>query len=135
MPSNLPPGCTNRMIDEQAGVDLQCEVCGKFVDDCICPECPICGTFGLRECYTQHGLKLSVQQIESKAAADEAMKQAIEDENAYFDQLMSPEPGDKQCDVCSKMVKRTHRCWVAGTETFACDKCYGYDPQAYGEDP
>ena len=49
---DLPPGVTNRMIDEAAGVtDEPCECCGKPVDECICEECPNCGAKGDPDCY------------------------------------------------------------------------------------
>lgn len=28
-----------------------CDVCGEFVDSCICPECPECGAQGDPHCY------------------------------------------------------------------------------------
>jgi len=40
-----------------------CEVCCGNSDTCICPECPICETYGDPICYTEHGLKRSIIQI------------------------------------------------------------------------
>lgn len=56
MSSNLPPGVTNRMIDEAAGVGAYCEVCGGIPDDgtCVCEECPVCGEIGNAVCYREH---------------------------------------------------------------------------------
>lgn len=34
-----------------------CDVCGKHVDTCDCPECPKCGVVGDVMCYEEHGLK------------------------------------------------------------------------------
>jgi hypothetical protein len=49
---NLPPGCTSRMIDEALGLDEPCDVCGGSPEvDCICPECPVCESFGDPTCY------------------------------------------------------------------------------------
>lgn len=42
-----------------------CEVCGAHVDNCICPECPICQTNGDPKCYEEHGLEKSDEQIQS----------------------------------------------------------------------
>lgn len=57
--------------------ELPCAVCGKFVDDCVCPECPTCGVIGESRCYDEdeirqsfdpplsgphHGLKLNIDQ-------------------------------------------------------------------------
>jgi hypothetical protein len=33
------------------------------------------------------------------------------------------------------MTNRLHRCDAYGLETYACDGCYGYEPEAYGEPP
>lgn len=52
---DLPPGCTMRMIDEQAGVYARCEICYKYLDDCNC-ECPTCGNFGDIICCYTHGM-------------------------------------------------------------------------------
>jgi hypothetical protein len=51
---SYPPGCSGPPDD-----DYPCEVCGQFVDDCICPECPECGSFGDPLCYQKHGLEFS----------------------------------------------------------------------------
>ena len=50
---NLPPGCTDRMIDEALGVDEPCDCCGHHVDECVCPECPYCGATGDPKCYDE----------------------------------------------------------------------------------
>lgn len=50
--SNLPPGVTNRMIEEAAGGNGPCQCCGNDPADCICPECPVCSEYGNPNCYT-----------------------------------------------------------------------------------
>jgi hypothetical protein len=47
MPRDYPP---------EYDYPLYCDVCGKELADCICPECPVCHTWGRPECYTEHGL-------------------------------------------------------------------------------
>lgn len=42
-----------------------CEVCGKCAEDCICPECPVCGEQGNPACYDAHGLERTEAQVES----------------------------------------------------------------------
>lgn len=63
---DLPPGCTMRDIDEQAGVGEICEVCGYVVEKCICAECPVCSENGNPNCYGDtvhaHGLEKSKEQ-------------------------------------------------------------------------
>ena len=76
---SLPPGCTQRMLDRQFE-DGPCDVCGYFVDDCVCPTCPVCQTHGDPFCYEDewfrqwaaecfpeaghnpHGLTLNIEQ-------------------------------------------------------------------------
>jgi hypothetical protein len=84
MASNLPPGVTQRMIDDHLSADRPCEVCGYFPDDCVCPVCPECGKQGNPNCYGLRGIgahnlertlaqdigkaKLQVAELESQAA-------------------------------------------------------------------
>ena len=56
---SYPPGCNSVPGDEP----VFCEVCG-LIDDCICPECPICHEQGNPKCYKEHGMiKNKAQQI------------------------------------------------------------------------
>ena len=48
---SLPPGCTQRMIDEAYGDDRPCECCGYDPAECICQECPVCNATGDPQCY------------------------------------------------------------------------------------
>jgi len=45
--------------------DGPCRICGKAVDDCICPECPTCGGQGDPMCYREkgHPFRLSMPQV------------------------------------------------------------------------
>jgi hypothetical protein len=94
---SLPPGVTNRMIDEQ--MSGPCAVCGASEDDCVCPECHVCGTVGDPKCYAEdgHGLVLTCEQIVSaKEAASAAAKKeklfdGLEAADLYWDAL---EEGD-----------------------------------------
>jgi hypothetical protein len=63
---NLPPGCSVRDIPGN-DYDPPCDVCGQ---DCICPECPICGTAGDPGCYEQHGMTRTQEQIDGLAALE-----------------------------------------------------------------
>ena len=45
---NMPPGCSRVPGDEP---EPPCEVCGRPSEDCICPECPVCGSQGDPGCY------------------------------------------------------------------------------------
>ena len=67
--SDLSPGVTGNE-PEIASYEGPCNVCGKGVDDCICPECLGCGAVGDPYCYGQHGLVRSQEQIDSRAEAE-----------------------------------------------------------------
>ena len=70
---SLPPGCGSLPGEED---DRPCDVCGKFEDDCICPECPNCGDVGNPKCYMPSdgnstcGMTKSQEQIDSLAEAE-----------------------------------------------------------------
>ena len=47
---NYPPGVTGNE-PYLTGDEGPCECCGHDVTDCICPECPVCGSQGDQRCY------------------------------------------------------------------------------------
>lgn len=66
---SYPPGAAN---DPNAPYnqddDGPCAVCCNDVTDCVCPECPVCGSMGDPKCYSEpHGLKLIREQAISRA--------------------------------------------------------------------
>lgn len=71
--------------------DFPCDVCGKWADDCICPECPVCGEYGNTRCYTgglfDHGLIRTPEQESSFAA----FCKSCDDEAAYYNALAEAE--------------------------------------------
>lgn len=74
--------------------DLSCDVCGKFPDDCICPECHYCGAQGDPRCYienSQCGLIRTPEQGASFAEFCKARDEEIAAENAYYDSLAEAE--------------------------------------------
>src|SRR5215467_3097744 len=81
---SLPPGCTHQMIEDQFA-DCPCDVCGQFPDDCVCPECPVCGDPGNPGCYEQHGLVRSFAQVALRA---EAERQWEEEEKQAWSELV-----------------------------------------------
>lgn len=62
---SYPPGCSGTPYDEPC----YCEMCGRDADDCICPECLVCGEHGNPDCYPAHGLHLAPAQIASREEA------------------------------------------------------------------
>jgi len=82
---DLPPGVSLNDIDPP---EQPCEVCGKYVDDCICPECTVCGTQGDPKCYTEHGMKKTTEQeIAAEEAHQRDLKQQAADEERARDYL------------------------------------------------
>lgn len=55
---SYPPGVSSIPGDEP----FYCEVCGQLDENCICPECPVCGDYGNPHCYRKHGLEFSKYQ-------------------------------------------------------------------------
>lgn len=90
---DLPPGVTNRMIEEQCA-EGPCEVCGQ-VDDCLCEECPECGVLGDPKCYAEHGMKRTKQQLISYAEYQLAiLKNQILEQEQYIVYLKHPAEDD-----------------------------------------
>jgi hypothetical protein len=87
---DLPPGCTHRMIEAQCE-EGPCDVCGKFPDDCICPECPQCQEIGYIRCYREHGLVITVDQI--KGQRERMLEEMVENDRweAYANEIESGE--------------------------------------------
>jgi hypothetical protein len=63
--------------------DEICDVCGSYIDDCFCPECQKCGSYGDPKCYESHGLTRSVEQIENRKKLDEYIQKELEEETKY----------------------------------------------------
>lgn len=59
---DYPPGCNSVPGDETT----YCEVCGKDVDHCVCPVCPVCFEQGDKRCYggTQESIKAAFRSYE-----------------------------------------------------------------------
>ena len=84
MSGNYPPGFNG--IFPWDG-PLVCDVCGGDPegDDCICPECPVCGSAGEPGCYENHGLVRSEGQIAGLKAFEAAKAKEIEEERKFWD--------------------------------------------------
>jgi hypothetical protein len=79
---SLPPGCSTLPVEEPDG---PCDVCGKEIDDCICPECPECGDIGNPACYIEHGMVKTQEQIASLAEAEARWEAANKADAEYWD--------------------------------------------------
>ena len=80
---SLPPGCSMRDID-RLSEESPCAVCGNTLDDCICPECPVCTGVGDPKCYEQHGMVRTPEQIAIFAAHEAQRRIDIDSENAHY---------------------------------------------------
>ena len=95
---SLPPGVTQRMIDEQCESG-PCACCGGDVDtdNCICIECPTCGSAGDPNCYKPtgkggHGLKFNRSQVIGQTQLKIGLLQEqISDHQMYIAWLEEPE--------------------------------------------
>ena len=76
---SYPPGAENDPNAPWNQDEGPCAVCAKGVEDCICPECSICGGQGDPNCYEPkgehwegkqgHGLRLNKEQAISRQEA------------------------------------------------------------------
>jgi hypothetical protein len=105
---NLPPGVTTVMIEHAyGGPEGPCAVCGLVIDDCICPECPVCNGVGDPVCYDGgrrwyteeiggqrvdveretpgHGLVRTAAQIEQRRKADEYLAEEAAADRQFND--------------------------------------------------
>lgn len=83
---SLPPGVSTRDIDPP---EAPCSVCGEFEDSCICPECPICHSFGDPLCYRKpdgHGLTASEEQRFSLACREREWEQWNREEALFWEE-------------------------------------------------
>jgi hypothetical protein len=91
---SYPPGCSGPPeYDEEP-----CEICGEHIDNCICPECPVCGAVGDPLCYKakphpygkyypgHHGMVRTEEQKFLMEVNERAWEKDIRAENAYWDQ-------------------------------------------------
>ena len=85
---SLPPGCHSLPGDGPTG---PCPVCGQTVDDCLCLECPTCGSQGDVRCYREHGLIRTPEQIAAKAEADASAVAEAAAESEYLDRWAAEE--------------------------------------------
>jgi len=89
---SYPPGVTRLPWDEPT----PCEVCGKDVDSCVCPECPVCGACGDFHCYETtaskgHGMIPNEEQVKAKIEADNELAQ----QDAYWEQYARDNADDE----------------------------------------
>lgn len=82
---DYPAGCSGPPDDGQGS---HCDVCCAYVDDCVCPECPTCGTQGNPECYQDHGMKHNNAQLRARSLARiEVLRDQIDDEQMFLAEL------------------------------------------------
>lgn len=104
---------TGNWGEDQYADDEICEICGKHVDNCICPECPVCEAIGDPDCYEKHGLVRSKEQIDSLKQAEEEWQKAIDEENEMWDEMhkdwytnQSEKPIFVYCSKCGQINEK-----------------------------
>lgn len=50
--------------------DETCEVCREHVDDCECPECPICGEHGSKHCPVNGGKECDFEPMDRRKKSE-----------------------------------------------------------------
>lgn len=81
---SLPPGAANDPFAPYNQEEDPCEVCGNYVDDCICPECPVCHNAGDPKCYEEHGLVRNQDQIDGRKKLDDLWEERNRREGEMF---------------------------------------------------
>lgn len=76
---SYPPGCSGPPEDPEF-----CEMCGEYYDNCICPECPECGSIGDPWCYKHHGLKRTEEQKFSMECIERENQSAIFKQESFW---------------------------------------------------
>jgi len=99
---SYPPGCSGPPDDNEG----PCDVCGNPIDHCICPECPICGSQGDPQCYVNHGLIRSPEQV----AASRQMKALVEAENDNEDNENNENEDTNPLDFLPEAYARFPQC-------------------------
>lgn len=122
---NLPPGCTYADIERAYGGDGPCAVCGQPVDACLCPCCPVCDSIGDPTCYDEHGLVRSQEQIDAKAAMDDAraVEDAAEQDWADAEFLFDSFGFDSGTVKAMSTIERD--CWISLGQAMPDDLAYG----------
>jgi len=64
--------------------EYPCEICGEHPDNCICPECHICGEIGYKRCYVNHGMTRTEEQKFSLECANRKWELETLREMEYF---------------------------------------------------
>ena len=76
---DYPPGCSG-----PPDYDVPCDICGEEVDDCICPECPVCGSYGDPDCYINHGMRRTEEQKFSLECNEREWEEEARVEDLYW---------------------------------------------------
>jgi hypothetical protein len=86
---SYPPGVTSLPWDHEG----PCEVCGKSIDICICPECPVCSEHGNPKCYLPgpigHGQVRTFAQRDGLAELERAMEAEAKAEAKWAEEMVA----------------------------------------------
>jgi hypothetical protein len=91
---NLPPGVSTLPGEEP----YFCDVCYSTEDECVCPECKVCGEVGNADCYTEfnnmkdesrhplHFMELTEEQRATRERNEELMQEEAAADREYCNQ-------------------------------------------------
>lgn len=85
---SYPPGCSGPPDEEPI-----CVICNGNVDanECVCHECPVCGSYGDPYCYEHHGMVQTFKQIKQSMYFEMLWEEEAKGEAKYWEQLYKEE--------------------------------------------
>jgi hypothetical protein len=93
---SYPPGAADDPSAPYNQDDDRCWICGGDVDSCVCDECPVCGTIGDPDCYTEHGMKHNATQLAVIERHKLEERERIERENALYQMSLDEHKNEEQ---------------------------------------
>ncbi|HEX6824867.1 MAG TPA: hypothetical protein VF077_01015 [Nitrospiraceae bacterium] len=100
-------------------IEHPCDVCGAPCDACVCPECPTCNTHGDPSCYTNHGLVLTKEQIETRGVIEQADMEQRQRDAAYANEIVNTPAECPWCGCTEAYYARADGLWPS------CPQCNG----------
>jgi hypothetical protein len=107
------------MIEDR--VNGPCEVCGYWNDDCVCPDCPVCGEQGRPGCYETppHIGVYTKAQLIGQAKFDIAeSKAAMAEHYEYFDWVQCHDQSE-MIDYKEDLINQTQASLTEAQDKFA----------------
>lgn len=82
---SYPPGAANDPNAPWNQEDPPCDVCGEFIENCVCPPCRVCGEYGDPRCYVEHGMRRTEMQKFMREVNERRWRDDAQAEADYWD--------------------------------------------------